>query len=72
MIKKIFVRILLSMSLATVTPVSADLLSSAKDMMGDDALTSSLAGGLGLDSEQVSGGLGSILSLAQHELPKPT
>lgn len=69
MIRKPLASMLLVFSIAVSAPVSADLLSSARDTLGGDTLVSSLAGGLGLDAAQAGGGLGSILSLAQTKLP---
>lgn len=69
MIRKIITPMLVAISLSFGAPASADLLSSATDMLDNDALVSGLAGGLDLDARQASGGLGSIMSLAQNKLP---
>lgn len=55
MIRKFVASIVLALSLGFAVPASADLLSSAKEMMGDDALTTSLGAGLGLDADQTAG-----------------
>lgn len=67
--KRVTAVLLLAFSLLVSQSASADLLSSAKDMMGGDALLNSLSGGLDLDAAQAGGSLGSILSLAQNKLP---
>ena len=44
-------------------------ISSLTGALGGDPLTSGLAASLGIDSDQAAGGVGSILSFAQNNLP---
>lgn len=55
------------LSVATAGCSSNDTMSSATDLLSNDALASSLSG-LGLDADQLGGGLGSIMSLAENKL----
>ena len=67
--RKILVIGALLLSLSVSQFAAADILSDAKNMMGDDAMLSGLASSLDMDAEQAGGGIGSIMSLAQNKLP---
>lgn len=67
--RKILIVGMLLLSTTVSHIAAADILSDAKNMMGDDALLGSLASSLDMDAEQAGGGIGSILSLAQNKLP---
>jgi hypothetical protein len=69
MLEKIKIQYLVATLLIVSSIATADLLSSAKNLMGDDALVGGLASSLGISPEQAGGSLGSILSLAQNKLP---
>lgn len=60
---------LMAFALAISQFAVADLLSDAKSIMGGDALLSGLSSSLNLDAKQAGGGIGSILSLAENNLP---
>ena len=52
----------------TSTSFSQSLPSSLTDMVGDEAMLSSVASSLGLSEEQAGGGIGALLSYAQNSL----
>ena len=68
MFKKLLAAAALGGLMMTSGCSTTDLMKSAADMFGNDALVSSLTSGLGLSAGQAAGGLGSMMSLAKNTL----